>query len=69
MTALETIHLALENLQKNAQIKGKWKAAAQNKPFDGELILTIENKTRKYNIQIKNEIRVHQLNNIVALNQ
>jgi hypothetical protein len=69
MTDLEIIHLALENLQKNVPIKGKWTDTAPNKEIDGELLLTIENKPIKYNIKIKNELRAHQLNKILELNE
>jgi hypothetical protein len=69
MTELEIIHLALDNLQKKVQIHGKWTDAAPNEDFDGELLLTIENKHIRYNIEIKNELRGHQLNQIFDLNR
>jgi hypothetical protein len=69
MTELEIIHLALDNLQKNTNIEGKWTEAAPKIPIDGELLLTIENKPFKYNIGIKNELRNHQLNQIIDLNK
>ena len=68
MTELETIHLALENLEKNTHIKGTWNPVV-NEEIDGELMLTLENRIIKYNMEIKNELRNHQLNNIMALNQ
>jgi hypothetical protein len=69
MTELEIIHLALDNLQRNAHIKGKWTEAAPNRAFDGELLLTIDDKPIKYNIEIKNELRGHQLNQVLDLNK
>jgi len=69
MTDLEIIHLALENLPKDVPIKGKWKAAAQDKDIDGEIVLTVDNKPIKYFIEIKNELRGHQLNQIFDLNK
>lgn len=69
MKELEIIHLALDNLRKNVPIKGNWMDAAPNKDIDGELLLTIEDKPIKYNIEIKNELRVHQLNQIFELNE
>ena len=69
MTELEIIHLAIENLQKNAAIQGTWTDAAPNKDFDGELLLTIDNKPIRYNIEIKNELRGHQLNQVFDLNK
>ena len=43
MTELEIINMAMENLQKQTHILGKWKAVA-HKDFDGELALELEEK-------------------------
>lgn len=56
----EIIHIAIENLQKNAGIKGKWNQKAKNN-LDGELTLQIENNTIKFFAEIKQELRNHQL--------
>ncbi len=69
MTELEIIYLALYNLQKNAPIQGKWTGPTLNKEIDGELVLTVDNKPIKYNIEIKNELRGHQLTHIFDLNK
>ncbi len=69
MTELEIIHLALDNLPKDVPIKGKWTGAAQDKDIDGEILLTVDDKPIKYNIEIKNELRGHQLNRIFELNK
>jgi hypothetical protein len=68
MNEQEIIHLALENLQKNAQIQGKWEAFDQREP-DGQVILDIYDQPVRYYVEIKNELRNHQLQQITAFNQ
>ena len=68
MTEQQIIYLALENLHKNAQIQGKWEPADQ-KELDGRLILNIANQSVSYSIEIKNELRNHHLQQILALNR
>lgn len=69
MTELEIIHLALDNLPKNLPITGQWMGTAPQKDIDGEILLTIDNKPTKYYVEIKNELRAHQLDQIFELNQ
>ncbi len=68
MNKQEILHLALENLQKNVQIHGKWEEFNHQKP-DGQLILNIENKLISYYVEIRNELRNHHLQQITAFNQ
>lgn len=68
MTEQEIIHMALENLQKNAQIKATWETVAQ-KELEGQVIINIDNQNIKYYVEIKNELRNHQLQKIIKLKQ
>jgi inorganic pyrophosphatase len=68
MNEQEIIHLALENLHKNAQIQGKWEGFDHREP-DGQLILDIDNHPVRYYVEIKNELRNHHLQHITAFNQ
>jgi len=67
MTENELVHIALENLEKNALITGKWKPHAGN-GIDGDVILNINNHNIKYNAKVKKEIRNNQLYQIINLN-
>lgn len=68
MTETEIIHTALENLQKETQIAGKW---VQNgfKELDGQLTLTFGNEKIKFNTEIKNELRNHIIPQLLDYNQ
>jgi hypothetical protein len=68
MNRQEIIHLALENLEKKAQIKAKWIPSTKSK-LDGKLILKIEKTHTEYNVVIKNELRSHHLPQIELLNK
>src|SRR5215210_5139649 len=62
----ETIHIALENLEKNAGIKGKWKDTGP-KEIDGQIEFRINNNPLKLHTKIKKEIRIHQLPQLFAM--
>ena len=62
----ETIHIALENLEKNAGIKGKWKDTGP-KEIDGQIEFRINNNPLKLHTEIKKEIRIHQLPQLFAM--
>jgi hypothetical protein len=62
----ETIYIALENLEKNAGIKGKWKDTGP-KEIDGQIEFRINNNRLKLHTQIKKEIRIHQLPQLFAM--
>ncbi|MBB1285250.1 hypothetical protein HRH25_12770 [Flavisolibacter sp. BT320] len=60
MQEAEAIHIALENLERNAGIKGKWTAAGP-KEMDGQVELKINGNTIKLITEIKKEVRNYQL--------
>ena len=69
MLELDIIHLALENVQKTIPIQGMWENAALKADYDGELLLTIDNRPITYITEIKKELRGHQLNQILEKNK
>ncbi len=60
---IHIIHIAIENLQKTAQINGEW-IHLQDAYLDGKLVLYINNKNIVFNAEIKKELRNHQLGQI-----
>lgn len=64
MKEADIVQIALENLEKATNIRGKWKGFAQ-KDVDGVIDLFIENQHFIMNIEVKNEIREHQLPNLL----
>ena len=51
---------ALENLQRTAQIKGKWKPIDQKRAdngLDGQIELTYHDNVIKLNAEVKNNLR------------
>lgn len=65
MTKQEIIYKALENLQKNAHIEAEWEGFTQ-KELDGQAIFHIDHQQLKYYVEIKNELRNHQLQQIIG---
>ena len=63
MREIEIIHIAVENLQKTAQIKGEWIHLC-NANLDGKLRLHINNNKIVFNAEVKTELRNHQLGQI-----
>ena len=68
MNELEIINMALENLQKQTHITGRWEPIVQ-KNLDGKVILNVENRDIKFNVEIKNELRNHHIQKIITLNR
>lgn len=68
MTEQEIIHKALDNLQINTKIQGEWKTTAQRN-LDGQLMLNVNNHHLRFFVEIKNELRNHHLQKIMALNK
>ena len=64
MREYEIVDMALENLQKNAGITGNWEEYGLNE-LDGQIELFVENQPLKFNIEIKQELRNHQLPKII----
>lgn len=69
MQEQEIIYLALENLEKNTRIPGKWEPNSSSKKHDGKLILQINSQKLIYYVEIKSEIKNLHLAKIVALSQ
>lgn len=65
MTDQEIIYTAFENLQKNAHIEAVWEGFTQ-KELDGQAIFHINNQQLKYYVEIKNELRNHQLHQLIG---
>ncbi len=56
------IQSALENLRKHSGIKAQWKDT--NFPVDGDLELCIDGRTLDFKVEVKQEVRSHQLDHI-----
>lgn len=67
MNEQEIIHNALNNIQINANIKGKWKDIGGKSRIDGEMQLEIDNQTINLYADIKTEIRTVHLEKIEEL--
>jgi hypothetical protein len=63
-TEAQITTLALENLQKNAGIIGNWRPVAR-KELDGKVEFKWNNKTIKFNAEIKRELRGYNLPQII----
>ena len=66
MKDFEIVNKGLENLANNAEIKGDWKNYAPE-DLDGEIKFLINNAFYKMYVDVKKELRNHQLQNIQAL--
>lgn len=64
MREYDIIDMALENLHKNAGIVGKWDEYG-SKDLDGQIELIIDDHPLKFNAEIKQELRNHQLPKII----
>lgn len=56
-------HLAIENLLKTAGVEAKW---AEKGPLDGEMHLKVTNWTPKFVVEVKKDVRTHQIPQIEA---
>ena len=61
-----TIHTALENLQNILGINVLWKPA---EPLDGKLIFHINQEEIILNVEVKKEIRAHQIEQLRILKE
>lgn len=57
MNEKEIVQYALTNLQKTGEIEAKWFDNAPNEVLDGTIDLTLNNRTIKFGIEIKKELR------------
>lgn len=64
MVENEILNIALENLENNAGIQGRWENTFLNET-DGQVNFIINNNNVKLFVEIKNELRNHQLPMIV----
>lgn len=70
MNERNTANMALANLQRTAQIKGKWKPIAINgndNGLDGQIEFTLEESLIKMNAEVKNNLRTIHLPQIYKL--
>ena len=64
MKEKDTLHIALDNLIETANINAIW---LENEGFevDGQIQLTYEDQDFRFNVEIRNELRNHQLDKII----
>jgi len=65
MTTNDIVDLALENLQEHVGITGTWKAIGK-KELDGQLTITVEDQKLNFNVEIKQELKNHELTAIIS---
>jgi hypothetical protein len=65
----QIVETALDNLQKRADITGAWKDAAPNQRIDGTLKLKINGALLNLNAEVRTELRMHQLPQIIEMAQ
>ena len=68
MKEYEITQVALENLKENIGIVGNWYERGIHE-LDGTMELIIENQPLKFNVEIKQELRNHQLPKIIEMAQ
>lgn len=56
------VHLALDNLEKETGIIGRW---TERRDIDGEIQLTINNEILHYFVEVKREVRPHQIDQLL----
>lgn len=56
------VHTALDSLKKETGIIGRW---TERRDIDGEIKLTINNKTLHYFVEVKREVRPHQIDQLL----
>lgn len=58
----EIVHLALSNLQKETGIIGQW---TERRDIDGEINFNINNENLHYFVEVKREVRPHQIGQLL----
>lgn len=66
MMGLEIVHLALNNLEKETGIVGKW---TERRDIDGEIDLIMNNENLHYFVAVKREVRPHQIDQLLKYQQ
>lgn len=56
------VHLALDNLEKETGIIGRW---TERRDIDGEIQLTINNEILHYFVEVKREVRPYQIDQLL----
>lgn len=67
MSNTEIVQRALSNLQKTGEIEAKWLDKAPNEILDGTIGITLNDRTVKFGIQIKKELRNLHLEKLEGL--
>lgn len=67
MEEMDIIHIALDNIQNNEGLNAHWKERTKG-PFDGILVLKLDDTEVKFNVEIKKELRQYQAMEIVNRN-
>ncbi|NBB19073.1 hypothetical protein GVN20_06880 [Runella sp. CRIBMP] len=65
MRESEIAHKALENLHKNLGITGHWEETTSSQTPDGTIELIVGNHSLKFHVEIKQELRNHQLPKLI----
>jgi hypothetical protein len=67
MNEIEILNNAIHNLEKNIPLNWEWKAIdyEKNKEVDGELSIIINNQQKIFFVEIKKDVKNHQLFNIL----
>lgn len=58
----EIVHLALDNLEKETGIVGRW---TERRDIDGEIDFIINNQNLHYFVEVKREVRPHQIDQLL----
>lgn len=68
MTVDQIVNQALENLFRTTRLEGSWSGIGV-KPLDGTLELRVDDETLRFNVEVKNELRMHLLPRILEHNE
>lgn len=70
MTELDILNNALQNLEKDLPLTWEWNAIANHKDteVDGELDVVLHNQRMLFKVEIKKDVKNHQLLNILRYN-
>jgi hypothetical protein len=60
----EWLYNALDKIEENYQINSKWITNNDTNDVDGRVVFTVDNHDFTWNVEIKNELRNHQLDQI-----
>jgi len=71
MRGAEVLNNALQNLEKIVPIKWNWNPinGTQDPGIDGDLEMQLNDKTIKFNVEVKKDVKNHQMLNIYEFNR